>query len=339
GPFASARWVRFVAASHAFAVVAQGSLSLQTRRESMAPTTNTSMLSNPDGMLLRGENLTKRFPGVTALDNVSFRLGRGEGLAVAGENGAGKSTLMKVVAGVHRPEAGQIVLDGKPVTVGSVHTALELGIAFIHQELNLAENLDVGANIFLGREPRRWGFIDKRTIERESERYLGMVGLKVSPRTLVERLPIGQRQLVEIAKALAVNARIVIMDEPTSSLSQHETETLFRVIRDLRQHGVSVAYISHRLAEVQALADRVMVLRDGKNAGELMREEIRPERMVSMMVGREVSLFAGRRPRQPGEVLLEARDLVVPAHPRHRLSFAVRGGEIVAVAGLVGAGR
>jgi ribose transport system ATP-binding protein len=297
------------------------------------------MAEGSDSVLLHAEELTKRFPGVTALDRVSLTVRRGEVLAVIGENGAGKSTLMKILAGVQRPDSGRIFLEGKPVDIDSVHTALALGIALIHQELNLADNLDVGANIFLGREPRRWGFLDKGEIDRQARGYLSKVGLDVSPRALVSGLPIGRRQLVEIAKALATNARIIIMDEPTSSLSQHETETLFRVIADLRRHGVTVIYISHRLAEVERLAGRVTVLRDGRNAGELAGDAIRPERMVALMVGRGVSLFAGQRPRVPGEPLLEVTDLVVPANPAHRLSFSVRAGEIVGVAGLVGAGR
>jgi ribose transport system ATP-binding protein len=290
-------------------------------------------------VLLQATGLTKRFPGVLALDHVDVTVRAGECLAVVGENGAGKSTLMKILAGVQRPDSGTVTLAGQPVAIDSVHDALGLGIVLIHQELNLAENLDIGANIFLGREPRRWGLIDKRRIEAESRRWLESVGLRLSPRILVERLSIGHRQLVEIAKAVSTNARILIMDEPTSSLSQHETETLFRVIRELRGRGVSVVYISHRLGEVKQLADRVVVLRDGRNAGELAGDAIQPDRMVSLMVGREVSLFAGRRPRTPGKVLLDVRGLVTAAHPRHAVSFEVRSQEIVGLAGLVGAGR
>jgi ribose transport system ATP-binding protein len=290
-------------------------------------------------VLLRATGLCKRFPGVLALDHVDVTVHAGECLAVVGENGAGKSTLMKILAGVLRPDAGTITLDGQPVTIDSVHTALARGIVLIHQELNLAENLDIGANIYLGREPRRWGFLDRRLIEVEAQRWLDSIGLHLSPRTLVERLSIGHRQLVEIAKAVSTRARILIMDEPTSSLSQHETATLFRVIRDLRARGVSIVYISHRLAEVHQLADRVIVLRDGRLAGELAGDAIRPERMVSLMVGRDVSLFAGRQPRTPGQVMLDVRDLVTPENPRHAVSFTVRRQEIVALAGLVGAGR
>jgi ribose transport system ATP-binding protein len=256
-----------------------------------------------------------------------------------GENGAGKSTLMKILAGILPPDSGQLFLDGQRLHLDSVRTAAARGIALIHQELNLADNLDVGANIFLGREPHRLGVLDRRTIRRESAAVLRSVGLDVSPGTLVRNLPIGKQQLVEIAKALSVNARLLIMDEPSSSLSAKETETLFRVVRDLRDRGVSVIYITHRLGEVQELADRVAVLRDGENAGELQRDEIDHDRMVRLMVGRDVSQFYARRPHGAGQAVLEALGLVTPAHPAHRLSFDVRAGEIVGLAGLVGAGR
>jgi ribose transport system ATP-binding protein len=220
-----------------------------------------------------------------------------------------------------------------------VRDALEHGIALIHQELNLAPNLDLGANIFLGREPLRRLLIDRDRIQRESARYLEMVGLDLAPSCLVGSLSIGQQQLVEIAKALAVDARILIMDEPTSSLSQHETLRLFEVIRDLKDRGVSIIYISHRLGEVLNLADRVEVLRDGENAGRLEGEEISHDRMVRLMVGRNISQFYHHLDRQPGEPLLKVEVLCTDAHPKKPLSFQVRGGEIVGVAGLVGAGR
>jgi ribose transport system ATP-binding protein len=263
----------------------------------------------------------------------------GEVVAVIGENGAGKSTLMKILAGIERPDAGEIRLQARPVQIDSPLKALELGIALIHQELNLADNLDVGANIFLGREPRRWGLVDRPRIAREARSVLDQIGLRISPHTLVAALPIGQQQMIEIAKALSVHARVLIMDEPTSSLSQRETEALFRVVKDLRHRHVSVIYISHRLGEVNELADRVVVLRDGKNAGELARGAIEHDRMVQLMIGRDVAQFYVRRPHRPRGAMLEVADLVVPAHPRHRLSFCVRSGEIVGVAGLVGAGR
>ena len=289
--------------------------------------------------LLAVQGVSKNFSGVQALADVDLTLLPGERLAVIGENGAGKSTLMKILAGVLPSDRGRIWLRGRPIEIRSVQDALEYGIALIHQELNLAPNLDLGANIFLGREPRRGLLIDRSRIRRQSVRYLEMVGLDLPPGRLVSSLSIGQQQLVEIAKALAVDARILIMDEPTSSLSQHETLRLFEVIGDLKDRGVSVIYISHRLGEVQNLADRVEVLRDGENAGALEREEISHDRMVRLMVGRDISQFYHHLDRQPGPPILEVEELCTGAYPKNPLSFHVRGGEIVGVAGLVGAGR
>lgn len=289
--------------------------------------------------LLLVDSVTKRFPGVTALNKVSLTLQPAEVLALIGENGAGKSTLMKILAGVQMPDEGQIKVDGKPVLLDSVQTAQSHGIALIHQELNLSGNLDVGANIFLGREPRKRGLIDKQRIRNESAELLARVGLKVSPDTLVDNLPIGQQQLVEIARALSVNARVLIMDEPTSSLSQHETERLLEVVKELRTNGVSVIYISHRLGEVKDLADRVTVFRDGENAGDLSRDEVTHDSMVRLMVGRDVSQFYPHTPHEAGAVALEVKGLEVPENPGRNLSFKVHKGEIVGVSGLVGAGR
>jgi len=296
-------------------------------------------MSDTPPALLEARGLVKRFPGVRALDGVGLAVGSGETVAVVGENGAGKSTLMKILAGVLSPDAGEIRVDGRPVTVGSVRAAERLGIALIHQELNLCDNLDVAANVFLGREPRRRGLMDVGRMEDEAERFLQAVGLDVSPRTLLGRLAIGHQQMVEIAKALSTGARLIIMDEPTSSLSQRETEHLFRVIRDLRSRGVAIVYISHRLGEVSEVADRVVVLRDGRNSGELGRGEIDHARMVRLMIGRELSQLYPHEPRAPGPEALEVSGLRTAAHPGHAVSFTVRAGEIVGVAGLVGAGR
>src|SRR5688572_8511454 len=298
----------------------------------------TSTSNNPP--LLEVRNVSKRFPGVRALSDVSLHVNRGEVLAVIGENGAGKSTLMKILAGVQEPDEGEIRVDGNPVRIDSVETSLKLGVALIHQELNLADNLDIGANIYLGREPRRMGlFIDRRRIDGWAVENMRKVGLDLPPRMLVRDLSIGRQQMVEIAKALSTDARVLIMDEPTSSLTQHESEQLFKVVRDLRTRGISIVYISHRLGEVKELADRVVVLRDGKNAGEIAREDIEHERMVKMMVGREIAKFYVRTPHTPGAMALEVVGLRTPAHPRKELSFAIRRGEIVGMAGLVGAGR
>jgi len=289
--------------------------------------------------LLQVRNVSKSFPGVRALRDVSVHVNPGEVLAVIGENGAGKSTLMKILAGVQKPDSGQLLVDGKEVSIDSVREAMHLGIALIHQELNLADNLDIGANIFLGREPRRMGFIDSRTIYTKSAELIRRVGLSLSPRTLVSTLTVGRQQMVEIAKALSVDARVLIMDEPTSSLTQHETEQLYKVVKDLRSKGMSIVYISHRLGEVKELADRVVVLRDGQLAGELSREQISHDSMVKLMVGRDLSQFYQKTIHAPGAPALEVVSLRTPQNPRHEISFSLRAGEIVGVAGLVGAGR
>ena len=289
--------------------------------------------------LLQVSKVSKQFPGVRALHEVDLTLQTGEVLAIVGENGAGKSTLMKILAGVQPPDSGEIRIDGQLVTISSVNDAFENGIALIHQELNLADNLEVGANIYLGREPRKFGIIDERRLNRDAAVVLQRVGLDVPPTASLKSLTIGRQQMVEIAKALSIDARILIMDEPTSSLSAHEAEQLFRVIKDLRASGVSVIYISHRLGEVTELADRVAVLRDGENAGELPREEVNHDNMVRMMVGRDVSQFYARQHHEIGEVTLQVENLVTSTWPQHALSFCVRRGEIVGVAGLVGAGR
>ena len=289
--------------------------------------------------LLQVAGIGKSFPGVRALHDVSFSVGSGEVVAVLGENGAGKSTLMKILAGVQLPDTGEIRLDGEAVQIRSVEEGLARGIALIHQELNLATNLSIGANLFLGREPVKRGLIDEREITARSRILLERVGLDLDPSTLVGDLTIGRQQLVEIAKALSIEARLLIMDEPTSSLSQGETERLFEVVKDLRANGVSILYISHRLGEVIELADRVVVLRDGKNAGELSRDEISHDRMVSLMVGRDLSQFYAHTSHPPGDVVLSVSGLRTPAHPGHTIDFELRAGEIVGMAGLVGAGR
>ena len=300
-----------------------------------------------DQPLLEVRGLCKRFPGVRALHQIDLTLMPGEVLALVGENGAGKSTLMKILAGVQPPDEGEIRIDGKPVTIGSVAQAMKLGITLIHQELNLADNLSVGSNIFLGREPTRFGLIDGKEIDFRSRQHLSSVGLFVEPETLVRDLTIGRQQMVEIAKALSIDARVLIMDEPTSSLSQGEAEALFEVVQGLRDHGVSVIYISHRLKEIELLADRVSVMRDGENAGDLVAEEINHDAMVSRMVGRDVSRFYERTTQDQAETAtadnqvpaIEVKDLVVPEHPTKKISFRVMPGEIVGIAGLVGAGR
>lgn len=300
---------------------------------------NSDMSVSPVDPRLEVRNISKSFPGVKALKDVSLRVFPGEVLSVVGENGAGKSTLMKILAGVQSPDNGRILVGGSEKRFRTVSDAMNCGIALIHQELNLADNLEIGANIFLGREPRRFGLIRNAEINRCAAELLQRIGLNFSPRTLVSALTVGQQQMVEIAKALSIGARVLIMDEPTSSLSSAESEKLFQVIRDLQSDGVSIVYISHRLAEVRMLSDRVVVMRDGETVGELQRGEVTHDSLVRLMVGRDVSRFYSREAHPPGNVAIEIRDLVTERWPRHRLNLKIHAGEIVGIAGLVGAGR
>jgi ribose transport system ATP-binding protein len=296
--------------------------------------------------LLVMRDITKRFVGVLALENVSLRLAPGEVLALMGENGAGKSTLMKVLSGVHTPDAGQIEVDGRLASIASVRDAKRLGIALIHQELLLAPNLDIASNLFLGNElpgagaARGWlRPVPRARLHELSLRLLERVGLKLSPSTPVSRLTAGQMQLCEIAKALGQNARILVMDEPTSSLTAGESEQLFRIIAQLKSEGIGIIYISHRMEEVLTLADRITVLRDGHYVGDLDRAEASHDKIVALMVGRQLSgqYFPVRTPTR-GELVLEVRDLLVQGAPEG-VSFDAYRGEILGFAGLIGSGR
>ena len=292
--------------------------------------------------ILQMRGIGKRFPGVVALDRVDLEVGAGEVVALIGENGAGKSTLMKILGGVYQPDEGEVLVEGRPATIRGVSDALRLGVGFIHQELNVLDNLDVAGNVYLGREPRKGGFlrlVDRAKMKRDAEVYLRRLGLDLPGDTPLSELSIAQQQLVEIAKALSQNARILIMDEPTSSLTLTETGRLIRVVRDLAAQGVSVIYISHRLGEVKELADRVVALRDGRNAGHLRREEVTHDRMVRMMVGRELSNFYVHPAGEARETVFEVRGLRTRRYPQHEVSFEARRGEILGFAGLVGAGR
>ncbi len=290
---------------------------------------------------LEMRGISKRFPGVHALDNVSLQVGPAEVVALCGENGAGKSTLMKILGGVYQPDGGGILVDGRPVKINRVTEAMEAGVAFIHQELNVLENLDVAANVFLGNEPRRGPFrlIDQKKIHADTTALLQRVGLDVSSRTRLDRLSLAQQQMVEIAKALSLNARILIMDEPTSSLTLKETDRLLELIGELRQSGVSVIYITHRLGEVERCADRVVVLRDGRNAGELSRAEISHDRIVGLMIGRTITNFYVEPGSTQAPGYLQVRELKTGRYPDRRVSFDAAKGEILGFAGLVGAGR
>ena len=292
--------------------------------------------------LLEMHGISKRFPGVVALQDVSLTVNAGEIVALVGENGAGKSTLMKTLGGIVQPDAGTMRFKGEAVTFNTVNDSLSLGIGFIHQELNVFPNLDVAANVFLGREPRKGGIlnlIDRTKLAADTEVLLQRLGVAVSPNTQLGELSIAQQQMVEIAKALSLNAKLLIMDEPTSSLTLAETTRLLEVAKDLRAHGVSIIYISHRLGEVLELADRVVVLRDGRNAGTLTREELTHDRIVQLMVGRDLEHVhkVQEVSAQPDYFCVE--NLCTRRYPNHTISFSVGKGEVLGVAGLIGAGR
>src|SRR5918911_1049503 len=238
--------------------------------------------------LLEVRGMTKAFPGVLALQGVDLDVRAGQIHAVVGENGAGKSTLMKIVAGVYHPDGGSIRLDGQPIVNDSPRQAIERGISMIHQELNLAPNLSVAENVFLGRAPTRGGLIDWQRLYANAEALAARLGIALDVRARVEDLSVARQQMVEIAKALSLDARVIIMDEPTSALTDRETEALFGLIGRLRRQGVAVVYISHRLEEIFRVADRVTVLRDGQLVGTLSITEASPARLIGMMVGREL---------------------------------------------------
>ncbi|MGD0102587.1 MAG: sugar ABC transporter ATP-binding protein [Rhodopila sp.] len=289
--------------------------------------------------LLELIGITKVYPGVTALDDISLRVERAEVLGLIGENGAGKSTLMKILGGVEAPTAGTIRIDRQDHAMLSVNEAMRAGIAFVHQELNLFDNLDVAANVFIGREPLRFGLVNRKQMRARVAPLLARLGADFEPDTPVEGLSIAQRQLVEIAKALSLDARIIIMDEPTSSLTLRETERLLKVIEELRIAGVSVIYISHRLGEVKSCANRVICLRDGRVVGELAHENIDHSAMIQLMIGRDLKALYVPPARKPHDGGFEIRDVIGEAFPDRTVDLSVRRGEILGLAGLVGSGR
>nr|WP_294507146.1 sugar ABC transporter ATP-binding protein [uncultured Rhodopila sp.] len=289
--------------------------------------------------LLELAGITKVFPGVTALDNIDLSVGRGEVLGLIGENGAGKSTLMKILGGVEKPTSGVIRIDGQDRESLTVTESMRAGIAFVHQELNLFDNLDVAANVCIGREPLTFGLVSRKRQRERVAPLLDRLGADFGPDTAVEGLSIAQRQLVEIAKALSIDARIIIMDEPTSSLTLQETERLLKVIADLRAQGVSIIYISHRLAEVKACAHRLVCLRDGRVVGHLAHHEIDHAPMIRLMIGRDLKALYIPPRTEPIEGGCEIRGVVTKGFADARLNLSVRHGEILGLAGLVGAGR
>ena len=290
---------------------------------------------------LRLEGITKIYPGVIALEDVSLHIEAGEIVGLVGENGAGKSTLMKVLGGVVGPSCGAIIIDGKAYGRLTVAQSQACGIAFVHQELNVLNNLDVAGNVFLGREKTRGflGWVDDSRMEQAVKPLLDVLGAGFGPRAAVENLSLAEQQLLEIAKALSLDARLVIMDEPTSSLTVSETKKLLAVIARLKARNIAVIFISHRLNEVRECVDRVVVLRDGRVAGHLDRREISHDTMIRMMIGRDLKSLYSAPARAIGAPVLSLSNFRTDAHPRARVAFDIREGEILGLAGLIGAGR
>lgn len=289
------------------------------------------------GKFIDIDHITKRFGATCALDQVCFSIDKGSVHALVGENGAGKSTLMKILVGIHQPDSGRIILDGKPVVIGNPEKARSLGFGIVFQEVVLCPNLSIMENLFLGAEPGRKGFLSWSEMELRSKEVLKKVGLDISPRTLAQELSVAQKQMLQIARAILYKPRLLIFDEPTSSLTQDSVDELFRLIRELHQEGVTILYISHKLPEIFELADTVTVLRDGKHICTMGISELNEDRLVQMMVGRELDLSIRRQEVHPGEVLLKVENLY--AGRLEGVSFEVHEGEILGIAGLVGSGR
>jgi len=284
------------------------------------------------------KNISKRFPGVYALKNVNFELKRGEVHALLGENGAGKSTLIKVLGGIYHAEEGEIEIEGKNVSITSVQDAEENGIAIIHQELVLVPYMSVAENIYLGREAGSGIFVDRSEMTKSAQKILDDLGMDIDARSLVKDLPIAKQQMVEITKAVSVNSKILVMDEPTSSISDKEVENLFKIMRDLTQKGVGIVYISHKMSELDEICDRVTVMRDGEYVGTKNVKETAKDELIAMMVGRTLTNYYVRDYGEPGEEILKVTGLS-DGDKVKGVDFNVRKGEIVGFAGLVGAGR
>lgn len=293
-----------------------------------------------DELVLEMREIDKIFPGVHALKKVNFELRKGEVHALLGENGAGKSTLINVLGGVYPIDGGQILIDGQPVVIRQIKDAQQLGIAIIHQELVLVPHMTVAENIFMGREPRtKLGTVDKKKMFRDAQEAIDAVGLCCSATDLVGKLSVAQQQLVEIAKALSYNAKIVVMDEPTSSLMTREVDILFDTIRKLRAKGVSIIYISHRMSEFFEIADRITVMRDGEYVTTRDVEQTNIDELVFLMVGRKLENYYTRTYNKPGETVLEVSGLSQKSTGLEDINFSLRKGEILGFSGLVGAGR
>ena len=288
-------------------------------------------------VVLEASGICKSFPGVKALTDVSITLHRGEVVALLGENGAGKSTLIKVLSGIYQPDAGEIRMDGKPVHFDLPLQARDAGIGVIHQELNYVPTISIAENIFMGKLPKKHGFVDYRTMYAESSRILKKVGLELDPRIQISACAVAQKQLIEIAKVLSADARVLILDEPTSALNDVETNYLFDLIRRASEAGIAILYISHKLEELFAIADRVVVLRDGCVTGELNIRETNKSELIARMVGRELTDLFPKTSNPIGDVALEVDHLTTEAF--QDVSFRTHRGEIFGIYGLMGSGH
>lgn len=293
--------------------------------------------------ILEAKNIYKSFSGVPVLQDVHFEVKAGEVHALMGENGAGKSTLIKIVTGVYSKDEGQIYWEGKPVEINNYQDCQKLGVACIYQELSVIPALTVAQNVLLGREPRNGPFINYKKMNQMTQELIDKYQFPLNPTTIVDNLGIGQRQLIEILKGLSQNSKLLIMDEPTASLSGKEAKMLFQIIRTLREQGVSIIYISHRLEEVYMLSDRLTILRDGKNAAVLEKEEIIPAKVIETMIGKVVDESAGSRKMLHSDdsrpVRLDVKNITSNTDRFRDISFQVRSGEILGFGGLIGAGR
>jgi inositol transport system ATP-binding protein len=294
---------------------------------------------DPAVPLLEIEGVIKAFPGVVALDNVAFRLRAGTVHALMGENGAGKSTLMKVIAGIYLPDEGNLKVKGRPLVLHGPLDALNNGIAMIHQELNLMPFMTVAENIWIRREPKnRFGFVDHRELKRRTQELFNRLAIDIDPEAEVRHLSIANRQMVEIAKAVSFDSDVLIMDEPTSALTDREVDHLFRIIRQLREQGKGIVYITHKMNELFEIADEVSVFRDGKYIATKKATEVTRDEIIRMMVGREITQMFPKETVPIGEVVLSVKDLSVEGIFRG-VTFDLRAGEILGLAGLVGSGR
>ncbi|RDJ09778.1 sugar ABC transporter ATP-binding protein [Rhizobium grahamii] len=303
----------------------------------MAAVRQSGVVPNAE-YLLSAEGVRKEFPGVIALDDVQFRLKRGTVHALMGENGAGKSTLMKILAGIYIPDKGEVRLKGVEIQLKSPLDALENGIAMIHQELNLMPYMTVAENIWIRREPKNKGFVDHAAMFRQTDELFRRLNIDIDPEIQVRDLSVANRQMVEIAKAVSYNSDVLIMDEPTSALTEREVEHLFRIIRDLRAQGIGIVYITHKMNELFEIADEFSVFRDGRYIGTHASTDVTRDDIIRMMVGREITQMFPKEEVPIGDVVLSVKNLSLN-NVFHDVSFDVRSGEILGVAGLVGSGR